>query len=71
MQFMFRTRAKAFSLTIQFLSLLACRPVFAIGWTELIILVVIILILFGPFLLKVYRAIDKVRKIENGEDKNK
>lgn len=46
------------------LSLLACRPVFAIGWTELFILAVIIIILFGPFLLRVYRTLEKIRKAE-------
>ncbi len=52
-----------------FLSLLACRPVFAIGWTELIILLVIIVFLLGPFLLKVYRTFDKLRKASKDEEK--
>ena len=50
-----------------FIALISCRPVFAIGWTELLILAVIIMILFGPFLLRVYRAFEKGRKAEKGD----
>ena len=38
------------------LSLLACRPVFAIGWSELIILFLLVAFLLGPLLLKLARA---------------
>ena len=38
------------------LSLLACRPVFAIGWSELVILLVLIVFLFGPILFKLARS---------------
>ena len=38
------------------LSLLACRPVFAIGWGELVILFLVIAFLLGPFLMKFMRA---------------
>ncbi len=41
------------SSAILLLSLLACRPVFAIGWTELLILIVLIIFLLGPVLLRV------------------
>jgi dolichol kinase len=34
---------------------LACRPVFAIGWTELAIIFVIILVLFAPVLFRLFR----------------
>lgn len=37
-------------------SLLACRPVFAIGWEELVILFVLITFLFGPILLRLARS---------------
>jgi hypothetical protein len=37
------------------LSALACRPVIAIGWTELVIIVIIILVLFAPLLLRLFR----------------
>ncbi len=38
------------------LSLLACRPVFAIGWSELVILLVLIIFLFGPILFRLARS---------------
>ncbi len=53
------------------LSLLACRPVFAIGWTELIILMIIIVFLLGPYLLRVYRTFDKIRRADNSEENKK
>jgi hypothetical protein len=36
--------------------LLACRPVFAIGWGELAILFLLVAFLLGPVLLKFARA---------------
>jgi hypothetical protein len=44
------------------LGLLACRPVFAIGWGELVILFLIIAFLLGPLLLKLVRAWDAYQK---------
>ena len=41
---------------------LACRPVFTIGWTELIVLFIIIAILLGPLILRIYGTLDKIRK---------
>ena len=49
----FPVRAGAVGLV---LGLLACRPVFAIGWGELVILFVVIAFLLGPILLKLARA---------------
>jgi hypothetical protein len=49
----FPVRAAAAGLV---LGLLACRPVFAIGWSELVILFLIIAFLLGPLLLKLARA---------------
>jgi 1,4-dihydroxy-2-naphthoate octaprenyltransferase len=37
------------------LSSMACRPVIAIGWTELAIIIGIIFLLFAPFLLRLFR----------------
>jgi len=51
------------------LALLACRPVFAIGWTELLILLIMIVFLLGPFLLRVYRAFNKIKKAGQNEEK--
>lgn len=53
------------------LSVLACRPVVAIGWPELIILVVLISILLGPLMFRLYRFLDKVRRISQSEEKKK
>ena len=50
------------SIVIIWLALLSFRPVFAIGWPELVILLVIITILLGPVLLRIYRVLDKIRK---------
>ena len=38
------------------LSLLACRPVFAIGWGEMVILFLLVAFLLGPVLLKLART---------------
>ncbi len=53
------------------LSLLACRPIIAIGWPELIILVVLVGILLGPLMFRIYRFLDKVRKVSQSEKKKK
>jgi len=53
------------------MSMLACRPVIAIGWPEFIILVVLIAFLLGPTLFKLYRFLEKVRKVGQAEEKKK
>jgi hypothetical protein len=53
------------------LTLLACRPVIAIGWPELIILIVLIGVLLGPLMFRLYRFLDKVRKVGQAEEKKK
>ena len=58
-------------LTALMLSVLACRPVLAIGWPELIILVVLIGILLGPLIFRLYRFLDKVKKVSQSEEKKK
>jgi hypothetical protein len=44
------------------LGLLACRPVFAIGWGELFMLFLLVIFLLGPFLLRLVRAWDAYQK---------
>ncbi|MGD8620566.1 MAG: twin-arginine translocase TatA/TatE family subunit [Anaerolineales bacterium] len=46
-----------FSISVIFLGLasLACQPVIAIGWTELAIILVILIVLFAPLLFRVFR----------------
>lgn len=41
---------------------LACRPVFAIGWTELAIIAVIILVLFAPLLFRLFRFLTREKQ---------
>lgn len=50
---------------------LACRPIIAIGWPELIILIVLIAVLLGPLFFRLYRFLDKVQKISRAEEKKK
>jgi len=53
------------------LSLLSCRPIIAIGLPELIILVILISILLGPLMFRLYRFLDKVKKVSQSEEKKK
>lgn len=48
-------------------SVLACRPVVTIGWAEILILALIILIAFFPLLVKIIRFF--LRMEEKKEDK--
>jgi hypothetical protein len=53
------------------LSLLSCEPVIAIGWPELIILLILIVVLLGPLMFRVYRFLDRVHKVSQTEEKKK
>ena len=44
------------------LSILACRPVIAIGWEEFLFLCVVIAILLGPLLYRFVRRIEDFRR---------
>lgn len=46
------------------LSLIACRPVFAIGWDELFIIVLLVAFLLGPLLFRLGRAWSKFKESE-------
>jgi hypothetical protein len=59
------------SSTLLLTSLLACRPIIAIGWTEIIIIMVLIVVLLGPLLFRLYRFLDKVQKVNQAEEKKK
>ncbi len=50
------------------ISTLACEPMFAIGWEELLILFILLTILLGPPL---YRLIRRLEKLLKSEKKNK
>ncbi len=51
------------------LSLLSCEPVIAIGWPELLIVIILIVVLLGPLMFRVYRFLDKVQKAMKDEKK--
>jgi Sec-independent protein translocase protein TatA len=51
------------------LSLLSCRPIIAIGWTEIVIIVVLVAVLLGPLLFRIYRFIDRVQRASKEEKK--
>lgn len=55
-----------FSLII--LSTLACRPVLTIGWSEMGILAVILIVLLGPSLFKFYKRFDEFKNWKNDKD---
>jgi len=58
-------------LIVLLLGLLACRPVIAIGWPEFTILVLLIAVLLGPLMFRLYRFLDKVQKFSQSEEKKK
>jgi len=58
-------------MTTLLLSLLACRPIIAIGWTEIIIIVVLVIVLMGPLLFRIYRFIDRINRAREDEEKKK
>jgi hypothetical protein len=47
-----------------FLSALACEPIFAIGWNELFLLILLIAFLFGPPLYRFIRRLEEFLKRE-------
>lgn len=57
------------SLFVLLLSLLSCRPIIAIGWTEIVIIVVLVAVLLGPLLFRIYRFIDRVQRASKEEKK--
>lgn len=53
------------------LALLSCRPIIAIGWPELIVLILLIAILMGPLMFRLYKFLDKAQKASKAEGKKK
>jgi len=58
-------------LSILLLSALACRPVITIGWQEIGILVLLLLVLLGPPLYRLFKRFDEFQnwKATKGKDK--
>ncbi|GAB4503780.1 MAG: hypothetical protein Fur0043_07720 [Anaerolineales bacterium] len=50
---------------------LACRPVIAIGWEELIVLVVLIAFLLGPLLWRLYRFLARLQRFKESDRRDK
>ena len=68
---MLKTYSALLGISVLGLAALACRPIIAIGWPELIILVILVGVLLGPLMFKLYRFLDKVRKVSQAEEKKK
>ena len=68
---MFKRYAILSGLVALWMPALACRPIIAIGWPELIILVVLIAFLLGPLLFRLYRFLDKAQRVSRAEEKKK
>jgi hypothetical protein len=52
--------------TVLLLSTLACQPVFAIGWREILFIIIVAAFLFGP---PVYRFISRFDRSKRDKDK--
>jgi len=56
-------------LSILGVSLLACEPVFAIGWQEILIVLALLVFLIGPPLFNLYRRWEKFKSDIKPKDK--
>jgi hypothetical protein len=56
------TQKLKLSIAVLLFSALACEPVFAIGWEELLVFFVLFLILLGPPLYRFMRALERFLK---------
>ncbi len=54
----------ALGFSLLFFSLLACRPVIAIGWEEFLLLLALIAFLLGPPLYRFLRRLENFRRHE-------
>ena len=53
------------------LSLLACEPVIAIGWPEILIITGLVVFLLGPPLYKLYRRWEKFKSDNQPKNRQK
>lgn len=51
------------------LSTLACRPVITVGWQEIGIVFILVLILVGPVLFRLYKRVDEFQNWKKRKDK--
>lgn len=68
---MIKRYSALFGIAALCVAVFACRPVIAIGWPELIVLILLIAILMGPLMFRLYRFLDKVQKASKAEEKKK
>jgi len=50
---------------------LACRPILAIGTGELVILILVIALLLGPLLFRLYRLLARLQDLKDVDRKKK
>ena len=50
------------SFAVLLLGILACEPVFAIGWREILFVVVLAMFLLGPPVYRFFRRLEKYRR---------
>jgi hypothetical protein len=53
------------------IGILACRPVVTVGWQEIAILTVILAVLLGPALFRIYRRWDEFQRWKDNRDPEK
>ncbi|MBN1453999.1 MAG: hypothetical protein JW963_23490 [Anaerolineales bacterium] len=56
-------------ITALWMAIFACRPVIAIGWPELIVLILLIAILMGPLMFRLYWFLEKIRRANKTKEK--
>jgi hypothetical protein len=56
-------------LSLLLLTTLACRPVITVGWQEIGILAIILLVIMGPALFRLYKRFDEFQNWKGKKDK--
>jgi len=56
-------------LSLLLLTTLACRPVITVGWQEIGILAILLLVIMGPALFRLYKRFDEFQNWKGRKDK--
>jgi hypothetical protein len=56
-------------ISLLLLTTLSCRPVITVGWQEIGILAIIILVIMGPALFRLYKRFDEFQNWKGKKDK--
>jgi len=51
--------------TVLLLSMLACQPVFAIGWREILLIIILAAFLLGPPVYRFIRRFDRSKRAKD------